>query len=305
MCRFVMYLGPRLPVSALVTEPDHSLIHQSVNAAEREEPLNGDGFGIAWYVPELPRQPGLFKSITPAWSNANLQRLAPVTMSTCILAHVRAATQGTVVSEVNCHPFVRSGVAFMHNGDLGGFHKIRRALLNSLSDEAFESILGTTDSEHLFALIGEELDRASCEQTCERLTTALVAGVERALALVREAGVEEHSYLNIAMADGRNAVACRFTTDAPEHVESLYLNTGRRYVCEDGVCRMLDTHNEERAVIVSSERLSDDPGWSPIPANHIVIIRGGQVNIEPWPGADALRQSSFLRTPPTRATKAG
>lgn len=290
MCRFVMYLGPRLAVSSLVTEPDHSLINQSVHAAEREEPLNGDGFGIAWYVPELPKQPGLFRSITPAWSNTNLHRLAPVTMSTCILAHVRAATQGTLVSEANCHPFVRSGVAFMHNGDLGGFSKIRRALLNSLSDEAFDSIHGSTDSEHLFALIGEELDRISCEPTCERLTTAMVAGVERALALGREAGVEEHSYLNIAMADGQNAVACRFTTNEPEYVESLYLNSGRRYVCEDGVCRMLDVQDEGRAVIVSSERLSDDPGWTPIPANHIVTIRrGGHVNVEPWPGALVAR----------------
>lgn len=284
MCRFVMYLGPKLPVSALVTEPVHSLINQSINATEREEPLNGDGFGFAWYVPELPHQPGLFRSITPAWSNTNLHRLAPVTMSRCILAHVRAATQGMGVSEVNCHPFVRDGVTFMHNGDLGGFSQVRRALLNSLSDVAFNGIHGSTDSEHLFALIGEELAKSAGEPSCERLATALIAGVERALEFVRRAGVEDHSYLNIAMADGANAVACRFTTDAPENIESLYLNTGRRYICEEGVCRMLDAREEDRAVIVSSERLSEDPGWTPIPANHLVSIhRGGNVQVEPWP----------------------
>ena len=46
MCRFVMYLGPEITMSSLVTEPSHSLIHQSMKSRERPEPLNGDGFGV-------------------------------------------------------------------------------------------------------------------------------------------------------------------------------------------------------------------------------------------------------------------
>lgn len=289
MCRFIMYLGPTLAVSTLVTEPAHSLINQSIHAQERDEPLNGDGFGVAWYVPELPSQPGLFRSVTPAWSNANLQRLAPVTRSRCILAHVRAATQGLGVHEANCHPFVAGGVSFMHNGDLGGFSSIRRTLLQSLSDEAFNSIRGSTDSEHIFALVIEELANLGDVSPSERLSTALVAGVSRALDMVRAADVREHSYLNIAMADGTHAVACRFTTDAPQHADSLYVHTGRRYVCENGICRMLDAEAEDQAVVISSEPLSSDPGWAPIPVNHIVSVqRGGRVRIEPWPGQPGI-----------------
>ena len=285
MCRFVLYLGPPLAVSSLVTEPEHSLIRQSVSAREREEPLNGDGFGLAWYVPEAPHQPGLFRSITPAWSNANLQQLAPVTRSRCILAHVRAATQGLGVSEANCHPFVRHGLTFMHNGDLGGFTGIRRSLLSSLSDDAFEGIGGSTDSEHLFALILDELRRGPAPASCAQLAAALVAGVRRAIGLVRAAGLTDHSYLNIAMSDGANAVACRFTTDDPAHADSLYLHTGRRYVCEDGLCRMLDAEADHHAVIIASEPLSGDPGWTPIPVNHLVSVGcGGQVSVDAWPG---------------------
>ena len=43
MCRFTLYLGPSIRMSALVTEPKNSLIHQSFESQEREERLNGDG----------------------------------------------------------------------------------------------------------------------------------------------------------------------------------------------------------------------------------------------------------------------
>ena len=49
MCRLAVYLGEKLLISSLVTEPVHSILHQSFHIHEREEPLNGDGFGIAWY----------------------------------------------------------------------------------------------------------------------------------------------------------------------------------------------------------------------------------------------------------------
>lgn len=50
MCRFTAYLGPGILVSSLVTEPHHSIIHQSYHAKERIEPLNEDGFGIGWLL---------------------------------------------------------------------------------------------------------------------------------------------------------------------------------------------------------------------------------------------------------------
>ena len=69
MCRFLFYHGPPIRIAELVTEPKHSLIHQSVQSREREEPLNGDGFGIVWYAPQLDVRPALFRSITRASSS--------------------------------------------------------------------------------------------------------------------------------------------------------------------------------------------------------------------------------------------
>ena len=273
MCRFTLYLGPTITLGSLLTEPDHSLIHQSSHAREREEPLNGDGFGVAYYVPQLSAEPGLFRSVTPAWSNANLRQLARVTESPCILAHVRAATQGHPVAEMNCHPFVWRQYALAHNGDIGGFSQIRRRLLAELSDDVFQEIYGTTDSEHLFALFLEYLQRDATEAAVEqRMATALSAAVSRIVTFRREAGSTDESYINVAVTDGRCAVVLRYTTDAGERADTLYLNTGHRYTCDEGVCQMIEPESGEETVIASSEPLSDDPGWQLIPVNHLGLI---------------------------------
>jgi hypothetical protein len=49
MCRFAMYLGPTLTLDSLIMRPSNSIVHQSFHSHERSEPLNGDGFGVAWY----------------------------------------------------------------------------------------------------------------------------------------------------------------------------------------------------------------------------------------------------------------
>src|SRR5262245_10780170 len=213
MCRFTLYVGPPLQLSALVTEPTHSLIHQSYHSEERDEPLNGDGFGVAWYAPELTREPAVFRSVTPAWNNRNLLDLARVVRSPCILAHVRAATQATELSEANCHPFRHGPYAFMHNGDVGGFPSLRRALLARLSDEAFQSIRGSTDSEHVFALFQDRLREERQEDRGAAMGAALRRTIREVVALVREHGGGAPSYLNLAVADGDAAVVSRFTTD--------------------------------------------------------------------------------------------
>jgi predicted glutamine amidotransferase len=282
MCRFALYLGPPIQLAALVTRPTNSIIHQSFQNAEREEPLNGDGFGVAWYVPEVTAEPAVFRSVSPAWSNQNLQSLARVTRSPCVLAHVRAATPGLPVTETNCHPFVAGRLAFMHNGDVPGFLRMKRTLQGLLSDEAYHAIHGSTDSEHLFALFLDRL-RETGGDGAARLTAALDATLSQIVALSRQFGIDEPAYLNIAVTDGEHAVVVRGTTGPPELAESLYVHTGRQYVCEGDVCRMIDPDDGEAAVLVCSERLSEDPGWDRVPPNHLVILHDGErVEVRPW-----------------------
>ncbi len=297
MCRFVLYHGAPLTIASLVTDPSNSIINQSVQSKEADEPLNGDGFGVAWYAPELSHKPAVFRSVSPAWSNMNLLELARVTRSGCILAHVRAATRGIPVTELNCHPFSAGAYAFMHNGDVAHFGAIRRRVLAGLSDAAFQAVKGSTDSEHLFGIFLDKVAQAG--GTPAGVTSGPAQGPEHAQADAMARALEETiSYitalaatastankqddaapgeddacdLNIAVSDGRHAVACRYTT-ADREPSSLYVHTGRRYVCEGGVCRMVSPEKGHGVVIVSSEPLSDDPGWQKIPRNHMVVIR--------------------------------
>lgn len=279
MCRFTFYSGRPITLGALVTEPAHSLIHQSFESREREEPLNGDGFGIAWYAPSISSEPARFRSITPAWSNQNLMDLARVVKSSCILAHVRAATQHIAVTETNCHPFKHGRWAFMHNGDIGGFPRVRRPMLAQLSDASFGIIGGTTDSEHFFALVLDELRREDDPHDVVAMAMAMARAIQKTRDLVEKHAPGEYIYLNAAFSDGESSIAVRFTTDAPEHASSLYLNQGHRYVCEDGVCWMVEPEEgEQGTVIVSSEPLSSEPSWRAIKPNSMVLIQNGKVH---------------------------
>jgi predicted glutamine amidotransferase len=265
----MLYLGPETRLSSLIVEPRHSLIRQSVHSEEREEPLNGDGFGIGWYASEHSLEPAVFRSITPAWNNRNLQNLARVVASDCVLAHVRAATQSSGVNEANCHPFRWRRYLCMHNGDVGDFRLVRRRLLASVCDEAFGNVYGSTDSEHFFALFIDSLLGLDQQDSALRMAQALSRAIGRTLELVRSAGAGGASYLNIAVSDGEHAVVSRFTDADGEAPESLYYFTGQLYADVGPRAKRKGT----QAVTVSSERLTSDPGWIEVPPNRIIMLR--------------------------------
>ena len=272
MCRFTLYLGPPVRLSSILLDPAHSLIRQSVESHERSEPLNGDGFGVGWYAREFSDDPAVFRSITPAWNNRNLHNLARVVASSCILAHVRAATQSSGVNEANCHPFRFGKYLCMHNGDVGNFHKIRRKLLETVSDEAFSNVFGSTDSEHFFAVIIDEILKLK-DKSAISLATALDSAIHRVVKIVNKHGGGEPNYLNVAISDGENAVVSRYTNDSEFLPETLYYYQDHLYdSCEQ------DQKGAE-SVVVSSERLTIDDKWQPVPPNHLIILSRGKAPV--------------------------
>lgn len=273
MCRFALYLGPKISISSLVTEPTNSIINQSFHSHEQKEPLNGDGFGVAWYKPKISLEPAVFKDITPAWNNMNLINLARLTQSPCILAHVRAATAGLAVIELNCHPFSWGPFAFMHNGRIAGFKSMKREILNRLSNEAFHLIAGSTDSEHAFALFADHYLHLKEELShLEAMVAALTKTIKEVEILREETGVEAASLLNFAIADGQCAVVSRYISHPPEEANTLYIHYGERYVCKDGVCKMVNPDVGNGAVIIASEPLNEDEGWHKVESNSLVVV---------------------------------
>ncbi len=271
MCRFVFYIGKPIRLASLTTEPENSLIHQSFDSKERPEPLNGDGFGIAWYAPELQTDAALFRSITPAWNNQNLGHLARVIRSGCVMAHVRAASTGMAVTETNTHPFVHQQFAFMHNGEIARFRHIRRALMDSLDQRFYELIEGTTDSECLFAHILQTLSGSSTV-TAQTMAAAVENTIATFTAVLRKFEYTEPSFVNIALSNGLEAVACRFTTAADQDAPSLHYHTGKLYSCRSGTPQLIEADEDAHAIIVASEALTDDPSWRVVPNNTMLVV---------------------------------
>ena len=222
MCRLVAYCGPSIPLENIVIKPNHSLLIQSQVAEEAKLAVNGDGFGLAWYdfpnnksgeshVPNM--QPALYKEIMPAWANPNLLHLCRAISAPVFLAHVRASTFGGA-SYQNCHPFTHGRWSFVHNGQIGGFGKLRRKLESLLPDDLFAARLGITDSELLFLLI---VSHGVADDPARACSDAI-----NQIAQIHDAeGCRSPLRLTFVLTDGTCLYGCRYSSDGRS--PTLYL----------------------------------------------------------------------------------
>ncbi len=216
MCRLLGYLGPPILLDYILSKPEHSLIEQSYQPREMTSGLlNADGFGIGWYHPQRDTDPFTYKNTLPIWSDINLPNLSRYIESGCILANVRSATSGQAVDLSNCQPFRSGRLLFTHNGFIQNFRQtLYRPIRNRLSDKVYQSIDGSTDSEHIFALLINEL-AANPDIALEKaLQSSLITLSE--LAQFHQVNVSA----NIIVTDGRRLVASRFATG--KSAPSLY-----------------------------------------------------------------------------------
>lgn len=273
MCRFLAYKGEAILLADLLTRPYHSLIKQSFSSKLRAEPLNGDGFGIGWYDFALDRDPGLFTSLTPAWGNKNLLRIASKIKSPSFFAHVRAATPGLMVAEVNCHPFQYKNLLWMHNGYIADFHKIKRTLRGSIRDDIYNTINGTTDSEHAFALFLNFLPPAFESVTTQMLADAMEKTIAQLNSWSEEAGITERSNFNFAVTDGKRTVVTRYAVRSKTPPESLYTIQGSHLKWESDMPRMGKATQSKESVIIASEPLTKDiSNWKEVPSNSMLTL---------------------------------
>ena len=274
MCRFVASIGPSILADDLLYKPKFSLVTaQTMNAGEMSVSVNGDGFGIGFYAPELDNEPCVFRSIRPAWSDGNLKNLAKKIHSPCMFAHVRAASPGIPVEELNSHPFSCGKLMFMHNGVLGGYKQIRRKLLRSLNDVAYDAIQGSTDSEHMFGLFLNHIADPYGNVTCEQMVQAMKGMFADLDDLLMESAVRQHSYLNLAVTNGTCLIAVRYTTNPNVQPASLYYMFGREYKCLEDQCGMEPSYGKPSAIVVASEpftaRRSD---WMKVERNSMMVV---------------------------------
>ena len=251
MCRLLGYLGSSIQLDRILIQPQHSLIAQSYQPREMTAGLlNADGFGIGWYNRTKHSQPYIYKNILPIWNDANLPQLANYIESKCYLGYVRSATSNLSVDMINCQPFSHQNLLFVHNGFIDHFRKtLYRPIRNSLDDFAYQRIEGTTDSEHIFALVVNELDNNQNTTLQQALTNTITH-------LAKLAQPDEICFsANIVLSNGKELAACRYSNR--ETSPSLY------YIKNDSVYA--------EAVIIASEPMFEG-NWISCPEHSIIGV---------------------------------
>jgi glutamine amidotransferase len=241
VCRLLAYLGPPVTLHALLYEPPHSLHEQSwAPRDQRSGVVNADGVGVGWYDVERRPEPARYRAARPMWADRSLESLAGVVASTAVVAAVRSATAPSPAEETSTPPFVGGRWLFAHNGSVNGFRAgVGTRLRRSLSEQRDAAILGTSDSEVLFALF---LDRIDDGMPAREALAAVVDTVDG----------QDGGFLTMIATDGPRLVAV--TAGDPLHV----LSTGA-------------------SVLVMSEPHDDDPGWEAVPDASLIEATPGDV----------------------------
>ncbi|MCG3866089.1 MULTISPECIES: class II glutamine amidotransferase [unclassified Photobacterium] len=242
MSRWLAFHGKPIYLDELIYQSEHSLIHQTLEERKSVNYVNGDGFGLAWYSKQ--DIPGRYHEISPAWADDNLRSLTHHICSHRFMAHVRFST-GAEVSRANCHPFIYEQWMFLHNGQIGGFDKVRFTLERLLTEELYNKRVGTTDSEIIFLLMiknGLQIDPiAAINQTMYEIEQAM---------LEKEVTLPLHA--SICISDGDSFWVIRYSTDnvAP----TIYIK------------------QQPDSVTLASEPLEQSNNWLLMPKQQILHI---------------------------------
>lgn len=245
MCRHLAYLGPPVTLDGLIISRPWSLRRQSFEPRHQTYGrFNGDGFGVGWYAFDRRREPARFRTPIPMWADRSFASIAGVVASEAVLAAVRAASEGLPVEESGNAPFVHDRWLFSLNGTVDGFlDGVGAALRRMVRDEFLSTIQGVTDSEVLFAMALDLIDKGATP------AAALDDVVDRVTRLTT-------ARLNMLLTDGGQVIGTAFGN-------SLF------------------ARRADDSVVIASEPYDDEPGWEPVPDNSVVEAVAGAVTVRP------------------------
>jgi glutamine amidotransferase len=266
MCRHVAYIGPPVPLDALIALPPYGLEKQSYAPRRQQHGVvNADGFGIGWYRPGAP-YPVRYRRAVPIWGDENLRQLAVSTTSHAILGAVRSATPGQSLGEGGCAPFSAGRWLFSHNGALPGWPGCADALGAGLAPSVLARQGTLIDSTLLWALLLARLESGEDPATA----TGEVAAQAQALTGGR---------VNLLLHDGVRIVATT-AGDTLSYLQGAHPGP-------DGT--------PAPGVIVASEPFDDSDGWVDVPDGHLVIATADDVSVRPL--VPSLTASSTIGVP--------
>jgi glutamine amidotransferase len=162
----------------------------------------------------------------------------------------------------------------MHNGLIRDFHVVKRELQSVVTDEYFDCIEGTTDSETMFYLA-----------LSLGLEDEPVQAVERMVGLVeqtgRSHGIEHPVQMTVATTDGNTIWAFRYSSEGDSR--SLYFSTrlDTLRALHPEIAELAGLSDETRVIV--SEPLGDLPdAWNEVPESHVGIVEPGVDELRPF-----------------------
>jgi predicted glutamine amidotransferase len=271
MCRWLAYAGAPVLIRDALYTPAHSLIDQSLHSRLGAETTNGDGFGVGWYDQEA--EPGVFRSVEPAWNDQNLRELAGHVRSPLFFAHIRAAI-GSAVQQTNCHPFRHERWLWMHNGFVADFPKIKRDLVLAVDPSLYPEIKGQSDTEVLFYLaltFGLEHDPPA----------AVGAAIGLVEACAEREGIPNPFQGTIATSNGELMWAFRYSSEGKSRslFHSRDIHTLRQLYPDRTILQ--DLSDDARLIV--SEPIGDLPGaWNEVPEATYGVHGNGRDELLPF-----------------------
>jgi glutamine amidotransferase len=244
-------------VGCELIEAQNSLIRQSLE--DMRGLANPHGWGIGYWADGIVH---CKRQVGPAAESEDFRNHARDLRAPAILAHVRRATVGTP-REVNTHPFTSKEGLLAHNGHIDHFDRIRPLMLEEMTEEARHSILGETDSEHIFQLLRSHRTRHPDWSMRETLRRTIHQIVEWACEIDDEAEVA----INTLWIEDGHLAGSRFGRSL------WYIERDEPHRCE--ICGELHAHPEPgepyHVVELASERLTSED-WQEVPRDCVFEV---------------------------------
>ncbi|MGW0392843.1 ergothioneine biosynthesis protein EgtC [Streptomyces sp. NPDC003042] len=246
MCRHLAYVGPPLALGRLLSEPEHSLVHQAWDPHhQRSGTVNADGFGVGWYAQGDP-VPARYRRSGPIWSDPGFADLARVVRSDAVLAAVRDSTLPGADGEAAAAPFAEGPWLFSHNGALRDWPDAAAPLAATLPPEELLQLAARTDSALVWALV------------LHRLRAGASLGAALAEPVRELAAASPGSRLNLLVTDGAAVAATAWG-------DSLWYLADPR----------------AGSTVVASEPYDGDARWSEVPDRTLLTATRTRVELTP------------------------
>lgn len=309
MCRVLGYLGPRVGLDELVTEPANSLVNQSFDP-EHHHLLQLAGTGLASWDADgrRPRTPFVYKNSRPSFYDHALQSLCAHLSTTNLLAHIRATSyRQASVHDENCHPFIYPSfrLALAHNGGLPGWRDMLSDIVAACDPKVVRHLAGSTDTEPLYCLLMSQY----ADPTADMGVDEIVAGLTSFMRTIRDIKVKHGNRkvakLKFFLADGNDLVVANMglaenyeatversheelvaaPLGTPERtlagvIEPVWYLSGRDYGYDGREYRMAEVDGESAdSIIVSSEQLTSNAAdWRAVGFQEVVVFRSQKTN---------------------------